>query len=385
MKTKVVENVKTIVVGAGPVGLAFALMRAQSGETVTILDKAEDGAHLNDIRRLALSYGSLQTLSLLGLGVSKIPHASIQHVHVSEQGSWGHTQLHSADGDSPSFGAVVSYADLVTQLNQLVKRCLNISFIRPVLIDQITENEECVQLNLMYEELKMALSSSLLVHAEGGVFNSKETVGKDYQQIALTADVTFKVAKPFWAWERFTQEGPIALLPNNHEGYSFNLVWCISPDRAYIIKDYSDSEFLKLLNETIAHLTGQIVAVTPRVSFQLGLKKSEELYSKMRVNIGNAAQILHPVAGQGLNLGLRDAFVLNQSIQNQASIAQAVGDFRCRRQFDRSITIGITDMLAVGFFNKFGSYMHSLGFGLINALPALKRQLAKQFMFGSFR
>lgn len=379
---EMMERTITTIVGAGPVGLAFALMRAQTGEAIALVDKVAEQLSDNDARSLALSYGSLQTLNLLGLDVQKMAHAPIEHIHISEQNAWGHTQLHSAECDLPLLGAVVRYGDLVAQLNRLIEQHDNIQLIRPASIQRLSESEHSVRLNLSGESQR-ELDTELLVHAEGGLFDVNEVAQKDYQQSAFICNVTFKKAQFAWAWERFTKEGPIALLPASHDGCTFNLVWCMDRERAQAVEQCSDAEFLVQLNEVIGHLTGQIIAVAPRTIFPLGLKRAAALHSKRRVCIGNAAQTLHPVAGQGFNLGLRDAVILNQSLQAQPSIAQAISAFAHHRGLDRNVTTWMTDVLAGGFFNDFGvNHVRNLGFGLINAIPPLKQRIAQQFMFG---
>lgn len=355
------------IIGAGPVGLSLALMRAKSGAHVTLIDKTDLATVSLDARSLAISYGSVQILNL-----KHIPHAPIQHIHISEHGAWGHTQLHAADVTQPMLGMVVRYGDLVAQLSQLAESQPNIRIIRPASVvhidgQQVTLNDGQI------------IDSDLIVHAEG----SFEAEQLDYQQTALIANVTLAKAKPAWAWERFTAHGPCALLPASNDGLNFNLVWCVQRARADELMAATDNDFLAQINHAVRHLTGTISQVGPRVAYPLGLKRAAELYSGARVAIGNAAQTLHPVAGQGFNLGLRDAFVLNQSLNQHLSIVQALSAFTHHRQLDRAVTVRTTDALARGFFTDFGvAHVRSAGFGLINALPLLKRKVAQQFMFG---
>ena len=375
------RNTRTTIVGAGPVGLSLALMRAASGANVTLIDKVEMTVAGQDSRSLAVSYGSMQVLKRLGLDITHVAHAPIKHIHISEHNAWGHTQLHHDDLDAPMLGAVVRYGELVAQLTRLVTSQDKITMIRPTSITELTESEQHCQLTLSNGQI---LQSDLLVHAEGGLFQNNDLAQHDYKQTALIANVTFATAKPAWAWERFTAEGPCALLPASNDGLTFNLVWCMERARAAELQNASDVDFIAQLNQAVRHLTGRINHVSLRIAFPLGLKRPPELHSKTRIAIGNAAQTLHPVAGQGFNLGLRDAFVLNQSLNEQPTLAQALNAFIHQRQQDRSATVRITDALARGFFSDFGiGHLRSAGFALLNAFPVLKSQIARQFMFGT--
>ncbi|MGL4766741.1 MAG: FAD-dependent monooxygenase [Formosimonas sp.] len=359
-----------IIIGAGPVGLSLALMRAHAGAQVTLLDKTPLAVAQVDARHLALSLGSQQIVQQLG--VTHLAHAPIAHIHISEQGAWGHTPLHADALAQPMLGMVVRYGELVAQLSQLAQQQPRIRIIRPALIAQV--DDKAVHL-----DDGTILTAELIVHAEG----VNAPVQVDYQQTALIADVRLSRAQPAWAWERFTPNGPCALLPISSDGLHFNLVWCLQRERAEVLQTVSEAEFLQQLNQTMHHLTGKIVHTSSRSAFPLGLQRAEPLHSSSRIAIGNAAQTLHPVAGQGFNLGLRDAVVLNQSLQQQPTIVQAIGAFLHHRQLDRAITSRTTDVLARGFTDDFGlKHLRSVGFGLLNALPFVQRKVAEQFMFG---
>jgi 2-octaprenyl-6-methoxyphenol hydroxylase len=373
------------IIGAGPVGLSCALMRARSGSTVTLIDKAEPIVAAQDARSLALSFGSIQILQALGLNLKNIAHAPIEHIHISEHGGWGHTQLHHTDMHVPMLGAVVRYGDLVAQLTELTQSYDNIQHIRPASVVAIAESNNQNHITLNHGSIQ---SADVLIHAEGGLFqpdapSDQNSTQYDYQQTALISNATLTKAKPAWAWERFTAHGPCALLPTSSDGVHFNLVWCMSRTSADALLLLDDAEFLLKLNQAVRHLTGTVRTTTARNAFALGLKSASELHSSIRVAIGNAAQTLHPVAGQGFNLGLRDAFVLNQSLNTQPSVAQAIRYFTQQRHIDRSATVRITDSLARGFVHDFGlTHLRSAGFAAINALPFVKDKIAQQFMFG---
>lgn len=380
----------TTIIGAGPVGLSFALLHASFNEPCTLIDQSEISTAQADPRNLALSYGSVQILTKIGVDFGTLSHCAIGHIHISEHGAWGHTQLHREQHHVPMLGAVVRYGELVTQLNRLATTHPHIEFIRPATVVNVTDDGQLNQISIQHlnaEPKAETLTSALVVHAEGGVFkpntNQITATTTDYHQTALLADVTLAKPQPAWAWERFTANGPCALLPASHDGVTFNLVWCVPRDQASSLVNATDAVFLAQLNAAMQHLTGKITHVTPRKAYPLGLKQSPPLHSKCRIAIGNAAQTLHPVAGQGFNLGLRDAFVLAQQLKNQPSHAQAIAAFTHARQADRAAVIKITDTLASGFA-VFPMLKHarSAGFAMLNSQPWLKQRVAEQFMYG---
>lgn len=375
---------KITVIGAGPVGLAFAILHASAEQPVTLIDQNCAEVALKDPRSLALSYGSVQILTQLGVDFATFPSAAIKHIHISEQGAWGHTQLHYDEQNVPQLGAVVRYGDLVQQLNAVASTNPHIEFIRPALVKSVEDLRSHALLNLTVNDADLELKTELLIHAEGGVFSTAtDHSAKDYQQTALIANIALATPQIGWAWERFTAQGPCALLPASNDGLTFNLVWCVERSAAADLLNADDAHCLELLNGVLAHLSGKIVAMTPRQHFPLGLKQMPDLSSTCRTTIGNAAQTLHPVAGQGFNLGLRDAFVLHQKLNSQKNIAQALSEFSQARRKDRAATIAITDKLASNF-SVFPSLKHlrSLGFGLMNFQPWLKKRIANQFMYG---
>jgi 2-octaprenyl-6-methoxyphenol hydroxylase len=155
-----------------------------------------------------------------------------------------------------------------------------------------------------------------IVHAEGGLFTQQDWVesGRDYQQSALVGLVEVEDAQPHHAWERFTSEGPLALLPSHHGSNVLNMVWCSSPTAAERLNGISDADFLDEIQSTFGSRVGQFKSIRDRRLYPLGLNYRKEIVQGNEVWIGNAAQALHPVAGQGLNLGLRDAYLLAEQL-----------------------------------------------------------------------
>jgi 2-octaprenyl-6-methoxyphenol hydroxylase len=236
-----------------------------------------------------------------------------------------------------------------------------------------------------------------IVHAEGGLFAQQDWVesGRDYQQSALVGLVEVENAQPHHAWERFTNEGPLALLPSHHGSNVLNMVWCSSPATAEKLNGISDADFLREVQSTFGSRVGQFKSIRDRRLYPLGLNYRKEIVQGNEVWIGNAAQALHPVAGQGLNLGLRDAYLLAEQLsglfskqtnttKSRNAIDNALYEYSLSRQADRKATIGITDFLARVFTSPLTPVIAARGaaLSLLQWLPPVKTGLARQMMFG---
>jgi 2-octaprenyl-6-methoxyphenol hydroxylase len=204
---------------------------------------------------------------------------------------------------------------------------------------------------------------------------------RDYDQTAVVGHVTVSAPIAHRAFERFTDEGPLALLPQDN-GYA--LVWCMRPETAARVSKLDDAHFLAALSHAFGSRLGNFLSTTPRHSFPLGLN-AQAASSRRRVAIGNAAQTLHPVAGQGLNLGLRDAVVLARLLAEETE-SEALPAFARQRRVDRGTTLRLTDVMARIFASAPAGTLSQalLGYslGLIDGVRPAKRLLAEQMMFG---
>jgi 2-octaprenyl-6-methoxyphenol hydroxylase len=233
-----------------------------------------------------------------------------------------------------------------------------------------------------------------LVHAEGGLFKDQDWIesGRDYQQSALVGTVNVEKTIPHQAWERFTDEGPLALLPSHQGPNTLNLVWCASPHSSQKRLDLNETEFLRELQSAFGYRLGAFTAIANRRLYDLGLNYRKQVCEGHEVWIGNAAQTLHPVAGQGLNLGLRDAYLLAEKLaglfkvndQSQHQVQKSLQEYAKSRKIDRRATIGITDFLARVFTSPLLPVRLSRGLALtaLQWVPPLKTALARQMMFG---
>jgi 2-octaprenyl-6-methoxyphenol hydroxylase len=391
------------VIGAGPVGLALALQaaRALPDAQVTLFDaRAADKDVSGDPRTLALSLGSVQLLERLGAWRADLAQPILE-VHVSQQppstlplpgrlGDWlrePELRIRAVDEAVPLLGAVLSYGSIVAPLQQVwmaaeaaEPKRLHSRFGQPVAA--LKNLGDAVEVDAGIVE-----RFDLAIVAEGGVFaeQARKAVTHDYAQTAWVGKVTFEAgAEPRAkgvAFERFTRHGPAALLPLKDGGAG--LVWCVPSDDDPV-RELTDVQRVTVLNSIFHPATGRIASITPLKNFALGLNAERTLTDGRTVRIGNAAQTLHPVAGQGLNLGLRDAFELVRALARNRDVDAVLRRLEWQRGPDRWAMIAATDFLARSFTWKLPGAGAARGLGLaaLQALGPLKSALARQMMFG---
>jgi 2-octaprenyl-6-methoxyphenol hydroxylase len=373
-------RVDIAICGAGPVGMAlavFLMARGVSAQSIALIDAKPVAQAESDPRSLALSWGSRQLLEQ----VHAWPAATtpITEIHVSRRRHFGRTLIDCSEYGLPALGYVTRYGALVAALNAVVAKSA-VHVLRPAQVSAMTEAEERVSLILASGE---RVEADVVVQAEGGVFNdqSQRALNRDYGQTAIVAQVATSTPLISRAFERFTDEGPLALLPQDG-GYA--MVWCMRPANAERLMAEDDAAFLANLQEAFGQRVGAFLSVTPRHSYPLGLNARPGATPRS-VSIGNAAQTLHPVAGQGLNLGLRDAIVLARMLAEEVSPA-TLQRFGASRRNDRGTTIHLTDLMARMFAStpdgSLRQSMLGLSLGLIDAVKPARRMLAEQMMFG---
>ncbi|WP_175947254.1 UbiH/UbiF/VisC/COQ6 family ubiquinone biosynthesis hydroxylase [Burkholderia pyrrocinia] len=377
------------IVGAGPVGLALAGWLARRSATqhasIALIDAREPAASMNDPRAIAVSHGSRVLLDTLAWPADATP---IEHIHVSHRGHFGRTLIDRDEHDLAALGYVVRYGSLVQALADAV-RGTRVDWLTSTTARAPRQDTDGVTLTLDGPQGERTLRARIVINAEGGLFHEQHAdAGKhrrDYGQTALVGTVTVSAPRPNVAWERFTHEGPLALLPlGGPRQADYALVWCCTPDEAARRAALPDDAFLRELGSAFGERMGQFVAIAGRASFPLGLSAAQTLVSGRVAIVGNAAQTLHPVAGQGLNLGLRDAHTLVDTLSAQGFDATALATFNARRALDRRFTIGATDTLARLFTIDAGPLPLLRGAALtaLEFVPPLKKAIARQMMFG---
>ncbi|MCE3607184.1 FAD-dependent monooxygenase [Massilia sp. P8910] len=367
--------------GAGPVGMALAALLARRGmddKRIGLIDARALGAALSDPRSIALSYGS--RLLLEEIGAWPLPATAIHQVHVSRRGHFGRSLIDRGEHGVEALGYVARYGDLVSALSAACERA-GVVAIRPARVSAHTERADGVGLTL---DDGRALDAAVVVQAEGGVFGEQDARSRthDYRQTAVIARISASAPLAHRAYERFTGDGPLALLPQDGaDGHQYALVWCVRPERAQALLALDDPAFLAQLGEAFGQRLGRFTATGARSAYRLGLN-AEPAATKRTVAIGNAAQTLHPVAGQGLNLGLRDAAVLARLLAREAGPA-ALSAFAGERQTDRKLVVELTDTMARAFAHEGpGQALLGLSLGLLDAFNPAKNLLGEWMMFG---
>jgi 2-octaprenyl-6-methoxyphenol hydroxylase len=278
----------------------------------------------------------------------------------------------------PALGYVVAYSELVARLATRT----------PALAGRLQSWEpsgEGVDLRLFVGGGEARMRTRLLVLADGGQTRDAGRV-TDYRQRAIVAEVIAEHAPGATAWERFTPEGPLALLPF---GDRHALVWSVRPETADRLLALPDSEFLARLREAFGGRLGNFRSAGPRSAFPLSLRRGAMRPSLRVLAIGNAAQTLHPVAGQGLNLGLRDAWELARMLldvtKEQIGAPEVLALFARSRSLDRYAGIGFTDFLVRMFSNSVPplALARGAGLALLDILPPVRHFLARRMIFGA--
>ena len=371
--------------GGGPVGLACAAWCLQKfpDANLTLLDRNPvNDADLaaSDSRGIALSHGSKLLLDTINAWPQE--HADIYRVHVSQKGRFGRALMTREELAQDALGHIIRYRDIHITLRQALRALQAQS---PHFVWRHIGNDDQINIH-----------AKCIVHAEGGLFKKQDWVesGRDYGQSALVGLVEVENATPHQAWERFTAEGPLAVLPSHYGPNILNLVWCGSPGSSKQRLALSDSDFLTELQNEFGTRIGRFLKIQDRRLYELGLNYRKEITKDNEVWIGNAAQTLHPVAGQGLNLGLRDAFLLSEKLaglfsgnpegRHPTQIHAALDGYAQSRKADRSTTIGLTDFMARIFTSNLAPVVLVRGLALtaLQWLPPVKTALARQMMFG---
>ncbi|MHB1188192.1 FAD-dependent monooxygenase [Thiobacillus sp.] len=372
-----------LIVGAGPVGAVCALALQQQGIAARVLEAQPADARA-DTRTLALSHGSRLILDRLGVWDKLADVTPITRIHISQRGALGVARLAAEDVAVPALGYVLPYAVLTEALKQaLAESCIDVEY--GVAVERVESESACATVHTADGR---ALTAPLVVVADGGRGETAPTpkFERDYDQMAVVCEVLTELPHGNQAFERFTPEGPTALLP---KGDRYALVWTAKRGDAERIAQLPDAEFLVALARHFGGRQGRFLNASPRKTFPLKLAWTGSEAADHVVRIGNAAQTLHPVAGQGFNIGLRDAWELaalcgDLPASEIGSVAMLAAYARGRR-VDVLGGVGFTDFLVRVFSNDIAPLRHARGLGLLalEVLPPLKAFVARRMIFGA--
>jgi 2-octaprenyl-6-methoxyphenol hydroxylase len=346
--------------GAGPVGCALALALERDGRRVALVARAPRtgaagaSAAQPSFRPLALSQASRLILERIGVW-PRLAATPIETIHVSQAGGFGRVLMAASDAALPALGYVVDYGALAAALRaQVEARAIPIS-----------EDDT---------------RAKLRVHAEGAAADADE---KPYRQQAVLALVATQPRAGRRAFERFRSEGPLALLPC---GERYGVVWVVAPARARELLRLPEASFLEALARAFGTRAGRFESVSELGSVPLALRRRASRIGVREAYVGNAAQTLHPVAGQGLNVGLRDAWELSRSLRGSPDpgVARLLERYAARRRLDAAAAVGLTDFLASAFREQDAVARAARGAALaaLDACAPLRRFFARRMIFG---
>ncbi len=373
-----------LIVGGGPVGAALAC-GLRGGRSVALLEARPEDALPLDPRPIALSHGSRLILDRLGVWEALQPATPIARIHISQRGGFGQVELDHEEAGLPALGYVVDYSRLSAQLSELLPGACD--YFKGASVLTIGSEADASRVDYQVGTTLARATARLVAVADGGALRGlAQACTRDYQQVAVTAEVTSSRPHRNVAYERFTPDGPLALLPS---GEHLALVWSTKPARAQQLCIMTEHEFLHDLQQAFGQRLGTFEAASSRASFPLTLKVAGSLPVSRAVVLGNAAQTLHPVAGQGFNLGLRDAWELSTAINAAASeeigAASMLAAFAARRRVDRAGGIWFTDILVRLFSNDIGPLrvVRGMGLALLGAVPPAKDFVVRRMTFGA--
>jgi 2-octaprenyl-6-methoxyphenol hydroxylase len=392
-----------LIVGGGLVGASLAIALSGQGLRIGLLDAAPLGVDSQpnyDDRGIALAYGSSRIFAGLGIWPALRERAEpIRRIHVSDRGHFGFTRLVAEEEGVEALGYVITAKAigqvLLAELDERAARG-ELSLINPARVTDIEPDDDRVRLDIQHDGERRRLSAGLLVAADGAQSFVRERLGIKtrqwrYDQHAVVANITPSRPHEGVAYERFTEEGPVALLPMSEQRCA--LVWTLSDARLDEIMGLDDSAFVDAFQGRFGYRLGRFVKVGRRQSYPLSFLRALEASRPRVAVIGNAAHTLHPIAGQGLNLGLRDVAALAEEIaaargRGVAAAGVDVGAEPVLRAYDhwrrrdqQAVSLA-TDGLVRLFTNPLGPLRvaRNLGMVALDSLPFAKHALARGAM-----
>ncbi len=383
------KSFDVIIAGGAMAGatLALALHQLSKGKlSIAVVEpyQADHKQHPGfDARSIALSYGTVQILDSFGLwpALSKVA-TPINHIHVSDRFHAGMTDITKQDVGVDALGYVVELSDVGRIYAEKMAETASITLFCPQSIEDIQRSSSQVLATLSDGS---QIEAKLMVAADGAVSSCCEKIGlplqeHDFEQVAVIANIVASEKHEGRAFERFTSHGPVALLPMTDNRLS--LVWCLPPEEATKVMEYNDERFLAELQSAFGWRLGKLMKAGTRSAYPLVLRYREQNISHRFAIVGNAAQSLHPIAGQGFNLGIRDVASLAEEMIKAEDVGSynSLSQFKQRRENDRKATITLTSSLVHLFSNDWLTLRvgRNLGLAAMDNIPVLKTPLLQR-------
>lgn len=375
-----------LIVGGGPVGAAAALALSGAGLALGLVEAhGPRPGTTPDPRPIALAYGSRLILERIGVWDGLQPATPIERIHVSQQRGFGRALLDAREAHLPALGYVVDYGRLAATLALALEATAGCRRIQ-ARVGALEEGTETASASFNGASGPERATARLLAVADGGALAAASTRTRDYHQSVVTTRVVCSLPHHNVAYERFTPRGPLALLPMDD---MMALVWTTTPEHAQQLCELSEAAFLEQLQDAFGNRLGEFSSAGARSRYPVALKVAHRTAQSRIVALGNAAQTLHPVAGQGFNLGLRDAWELAETVRDCeghviGSPAQ-LDRYRSRRRLDRGGGIGFTDALVRLFSNDIAPLKLARGLGLaaLGGMEPAKGFVIRRMTFGT--
>ncbi len=387
-----------LIVGGGMVGASLACALGETNLRVALVEAhtpapAEPPSGL-DTRSIALAEGTRRIFQTLGIWPDIRDHAApIRRVHISDRGRFGATRLEAEEFGHDALGYVANIGVLTETVTRHSQSQDNVHTYCPAVLEELTVESQFARVRLNVDGQRRELSARLVVAADGARSAVREllaipVVRWDYGQSAVIANVETGRSHQGTAFERFTDTGPVALLPlpgTRNPGNRCGVVWTVRTEKVQRVLGFGDEEFRSELQERFGHRLGRFGRVGARQCHPLALVRAREHVRPRVALIGNAAHTLHPVAGQGFNLGIRDVAVLAELL---AGAGDDVGDLELLQHYarwrerDQRTMIAFTDGLARVFSSPLPGIglARDLGLLAVDIVPPLKRMLLRHTM-----
>ena len=389
------KSYDVLIVGGGMVGASLVQALAGQGlriaviESVPVEKRTEPGY---DDRALALAHGTRKIFHALGLWEELSAAATpIHRIHISDRGHCGFTRMERTEEGLEALGYVVPARAITRVLGGVLRQPGAVDLYCPAVLSELEIDESGAMARLSTGATEQEITARLVVAADGAGSSIRDRLGipvqvHDYGQVAIVTNITPQLPHHNVAYERFTETGPLALLPMSEQRCA--VVWTVDEKDSDTVTALSDAEFLDRLQDRFGYRLGRLERVGRRQAWPLRLVRAQESVRQRLVLVGNAAHTLHPIAGQGFNLGVRDVAVLAEVIVDAVRADRDPGDlavlsrYGSWRQGDHRRVTAFTDGMARMFTLPLPAFgvVRSAGMVALDLLPPAKRLLTRLTM-----
>lgn len=377
-----------LIIGGGLIGASLACALRASGLRLGVIEAIPLAASSQpdyDDRTLALAYGSKRIFETLGVWEGIVPDVTpIERIHISDRGRFGFTRLSAADAGLPALGYVVANRVLGVALLKMLEGPKNIEWLCPAEMQDIRFTPEFATVTVRHNDTNKTLTARLVIAADGAHSAVRQAIGieaarMEYRQTAIVANVTPGMPHGNTAYERFTDTGPLALLPLSHGCCA--VVWSVRAETVETVLSWSEVEFLSHLQDRFGDRLGSFTRLGKRSAYPLVLTRVKEHVRPRLALIGNAAHTVHPVAGQGFNLGLRDVAALAEILMDAVRAGEDIGDLHVlrryadwRRRDNQAISLFTNGLIRIFSNNIFPlTLLRNAGLLAVDLMPGVKR------------